>query len=128
MKTKILKVANGELDDLPKGVKGRLLGVLEEIAAGKELPKQKAKVTSEIWEARLNLSGQQFRLLYAVVSVSDEKSNAPKKIDGDPSGKVAIALGVLAFHKKTRKTPKKDIKLAEKRLSDWLSAELSQKR
>jgi len=122
MKTRILKVANGELDDLPNGVKGRLLSVFEDIAIGKELPKQKAKVTSELWEARLNLGGEQFRLLYAVERVSEDKSNVPKKIDADPSGKVAIALGVLAFHKKTRKTPKKDIKLAERRLSAWRTA------
>jgi len=57
--------------------------------------------TAEIWEIRIQSAGNTFRLL------------------GFLDGNNLIVLN-HAFQKKTQKTPKKEIKIAEKRRKDYL--------
>nr|VFK17495.1 MAG: Phage-related protein [Candidatus Kentron sp. LFY] len=58
--------------------------------------------TDEIWEVRIDVGGDTFRIL------------------GFPDGKRFVVLN-HAFQKKTRKTPEKEIRVAEKRKHDYLA-------
>ncbi len=58
-------------------------------------------IAGDILELRATSGGQAFRLLFAA------------------EGKGHVLLALVAFEKKTRKTPKATVDLAKRRLSDW---------
>ncbi len=92
------------LDSLPGKQAQKITWVLEIIEDSRIVPKQYFKKlvnTDDIWEARVSSGSNIFRLLGFF----------------DGNNLVILTNG---FVKKTQKTPKKEIKLAEQRKKDYL--------
>ncbi len=92
------------LDSLPAKEARKVTWVLRLIEDLPRIPRQYLKKltnTDDIWEVRISIAGNMFRIL------------------GFWDGPRLIVL-THAFQKKTRKTPRQAIKIAEARKSDYL--------
>lgn len=61
-------------------------------------------IRGEVYEVRAERAGRAWRVLFATEGASSQ-----------------VLLAVAAFEKKTQKTPKSELELAERRLRDWRS-------
>lgn len=109
MTVKYHPAAVKELKGLADGAGPGLQGTMDDIETGIVLPARRERLSADLWEAKYPRGGNTYRLIYAVVE-------SPAK--GAKTSETQF-LGLLAFQKKTRKTPKQHLKTAGKRLSDW---------
>jgi len=94
------------LDSLSSKHAQKVTWVLELIERLDQVPVQyfkKLKSTDDIWEVRARVGSNSFRLL-GFIDTNDE-----------------FVILTNGFAKKSQKTPKKEIKLAEQRKADYLS-------
>ena len=92
------------LDSLDSKTAQKVIWVLQLIEEHDRIPKTYLKMlvnTDGIWEVRIQQGNNIFRLLGFMAD-----------------GRLIVLTN--GFQKKTQKTPKKEIELAEKRKSDWL--------
>ncbi len=96
------EVVADELEDLNVRGLAKIQKAMDRRLAGESLSQENQKLPgTELWELRVEASGQQFRVFYGV--------------DGD----AGVLLAVKAFEKKSRKSPKRAIDSAHQRWADW---------
>jgi phage-related protein len=93
-----------ELKGLNEGAGAGLQATMDDVSDGTVLPRRRERLTDDLWEAKLPRNGNQYRLIYAAL---DATESGPQY------------LGLLAFQKKTKKTPRQHINTARTRLADW---------
>jgi len=90
------------IDSFPEKIVSKIFWTLELVESLEIVPKEYfKKITNNIWEIRIQFGNNIYRFL------------------GFFAGKRLVVLN-HAFTKKTQKTPRKEIKLAEERRKDYL--------